>query len=80
MEKKMTSNAIDKELENTVFLIAPAQFSVVRIIILFTNSQIQYKILHILSCTCFFFYCFCRISQNSIDCVVLVEVHDLYCI
>ena len=54
MEKKMTSNAIDKELENTVFLIAPAQFSVVRIIILFTNSQIQYKILHILSCTCFF--------------------------
>ena len=31
----MTSNAIDMELENTVFLIAPVQFSVVRIIILF---------------------------------------------
>ena len=31
----MTSNAIDMELENTVFLIAPVQFSVVRIVILF---------------------------------------------
>ena len=51
----MASNAIDMELENIVFLIAPVQFSVVRIILLFINSQIQYKILHILSCTCFFF-------------------------
>ena len=31
----MASNAIDMELENTVFLIAPVQFSVVRIVILF---------------------------------------------
>ena len=31
----MTSNAIDMELENTVFLIAPVRFSVVRIVILF---------------------------------------------
>ena len=33
--KKMASNAIDMELKNTVFLIAPVQFSVVRIVILF---------------------------------------------
>ena len=32
MEKKMV---IDMELENTVFLIAPVQFSVVRIVMLF---------------------------------------------
>ena len=56
----MVSNAIDMELENIVFLIASVQFSVVRIIILFINSQIQYKILHILSCTCFFL----MISRN----------------
>ena len=31
----MASNAIDMELENTVFLIAPVQFSVVRIVMLF---------------------------------------------
>ena len=31
----MASNAIDMKLENTVFLIAPVQFSVVRIVILF---------------------------------------------
>ena len=31
----MVSNAIDMELENTVFLITPVQFSVVRIVILF---------------------------------------------
>ena len=31
----MVSNAIDMELENTVFLIAPVQFSVVRIVMLF---------------------------------------------
>ena len=31
----MASNAIDMELENTVFLITPVQFSVVRIVILF---------------------------------------------
>ena len=31
----MASNAIDMELENIVFLIAPVQFSVVRIVILF---------------------------------------------
>ena len=31
----MASKAIDTELENTVFLIAPVQFSVERIVILF---------------------------------------------
>ena len=35
MEKKMVCNAVDVELKNTVFLIAPVQFSVVRIVILF---------------------------------------------
>ena len=31
----MASNAIDMELENTVILITPVQFSVVKIVILF---------------------------------------------
>ena len=35
----MPSNAIYMELENTVFLITPVQFSVVRIIILFIQGS-----------------------------------------
>ena len=50
----MMPNAIDLELENAVFLIAPVQFSVVRIVILFIQFSNTVKILHILSCTCFF--------------------------
>ena len=64
----MASNAIDMELENTVFLIAPLQISVVRIVILF-NIQFSNTVqnIRILSYTCFFLL----ILQNSIDCMVL---------
>ena len=53
----MASNAIDMELENTVFLIAPVQFSVVRIVILFniqflnTVQNTSYFVMYM-----FFFY------------------------
>ena len=44
----MVSNAIDMELENTVCLITPVQFSVVRIIILFIqfSNTVQNTWLH----------------------------------
>ena len=76
----MASNAIDMELENIVFLIAPVQFSVVRIILLFINSQIQYKILHILSCTCFFsndFAEFCKILLIACSCKIFGQFHKI---
>ena len=59
--------AINMELENTVFLIAPVQFSVVRILILFI------KILHILSrtCICFFLLISWDFAKFYIDCMVL---------
>ena len=56
-KKMMASNAIDMELENTVFLIAPVQFSVVRIVILFniqflnTVQNTSYFVMYM-----FFFY------------------------
>ena len=52
MEKKVASNAIDMELENTVFLIAPLQISVVKIVILFniqfsnTVQNTSYFVIH----------------------------------
>ena len=69
----MASNAIDTELENTVFLIAPVQFSVVRIIILFiqfsnTVQNTSYFVMYMF---------FLLISRNSIDCTVL---HDFWSI
>ena len=60
--------AFDMEYKNTVFLIAPVQFSVVRIVILFiqfsnTVQNMSYFVMYM-----FFFL---LISRNSIDCAVL---------
>ena len=71
LQKKMASNAIDMELKNTVFLIAPVQFSVV------LNCNIIYPILkyttkYFIFCHVHvFFYWFRGILWNSIDCAIL---------
>ena len=67
----MVSNAIDMELENTVFLITPLQFSVVRIklFIQFSNTvqNTSYFLMYMIFSTDFAV----PILRNSIDCAVL---------
>ena len=76
----MTSNAIDMELENAVFLIIPVQFSVVRIVILviqFSNTvqNTSYFVMYM-----FFsidFAGFCKIRLIAQSCAILGQFREI---
>ena len=60
MEKKMVSNAINMEFKNTVFLITPVQFSVVRVVMVFIQFSNTV-------CTKYFIYYFVMYMFFSTD-------------